>query len=297
MTAAQSGLDAAQRAWQKALTSVSASTGTSGSRSASGSKVTTGSRSATGGSSTSHQGTSGSSSSRLGGTSGTSTRSSQRLLVGGVCGSSTGSAAATAARIASDQASVTQAELTLGKAEANLADATLTAPIPGVVAAVGLTPGTASGGSISLIGSGGATVTVEVPATSIARVVAGEQVDVTPPGALVPVAGTVQQVSLLPAQSSTTSSVTTYPVVIAVAQPTPTLAAGSRASASILLGTADGVVTVPNSAITTTSRDHRRRHPGERQHHHPHPGDPWRHRGHPHADRQGRQGRPAGSPG
>ena len=122
-----------------------------------------------------------------------------------------------------------------------------------MVAAVGLTPGTASGGSISLIGSGGATVTVEVPATSIARVVAGEQADVTPPGALAPVAGAVQQVSLLPAQSSTTSSVATYPVVIAVAQPTPTLAAGSRASASILLGTADGVVTVPNSAITTTS--------------------------------------------
>jgi multidrug efflux pump subunit AcrA (membrane-fusion protein) len=47
--------------------------------------------------------------------------------------------------------------------------------------------------------------------------------------------------------------VTTYPVVIAVPQPTPTLAAGSRASASILLDTADGVVTLPNSAITTTS--------------------------------------------
>jgi multidrug efflux pump subunit AcrA (membrane-fusion protein) len=123
-----------------------------------------------------------------------------------------------------------------------------------VVAAVGYTAGSKAGSTgISIVGPGGATVTVQVPVTSISRVAVGQQVNVTPPGSIVPVPGTVQQISLLPNAATTTSTVTTFPVVVAVARPAPTLASGARATASILLGSATGVLTVPNSAITTIS--------------------------------------------
>ena len=48
-----------------------------------------------------------------------------------------------------------------------------------------------------------------------------------------------------------TSSSVSYPVVLRVPQPTPALASGATATATITLGQVTGVLTVPNSALTT----------------------------------------------
>jgi multidrug efflux pump subunit AcrA (membrane-fusion protein) len=157
-----------------------------------------------------------------------------------------------ASRIASDEAAVTQAELALKQAQTALGQATLTAPVAGTVAAVGLTVGESAGSNgITIIGGAGATVTVDVPVASIPKVAVGQEADVTPPGAVAAVKGTVQEVGLLPTE--TTGSTATYPVVVLVPEATATLASGARASVSILVGQAAGVVTVPNSAITAAA--------------------------------------------
>jgi multidrug efflux pump subunit AcrA (membrane-fusion protein) len=157
-----------------------------------------------------------------------------------------------ASRIASDEAAVTQAELALKQAQTALGQATLTAPVPGTVAAVGLTVGESAGSNgVTIIGGAGATVTVDVPVASIPKVAVGQEADVTPPGAVAAVKGTVQGVGLLPTE--TTGSAATYPVVVLVPEATATLASGARASVSILVAQAAGVVTVPNSAITAAS--------------------------------------------
>ncbi|HEV7146385.1 MAG TPA: biotin/lipoyl-binding protein, partial [Pedococcus sp.] len=196
VSAAQGTLDGAELAWQKALMTTSSTNGKGTSHSGStGSTSTsrTGSSGSTGSSRTGStggttRGTSTGGSRPSASTSGTSTRSGAGS---GSSGSSGSSAAATAGRIATDEASVTQAETTLGRAEADLADATLTAPTAGVVAAVGYTAGSKAGSTgISIVGPGGATVTVQVPVTSISRVAVGQQVNVTPPGSIVPVPGT-----------------------------------------------------------------------------------------------------------
>ena len=49
---------------------------------------------------------------------------------------------------------------------------------------------------------------------------------------------------------STVASIPTYPVVVRVPNALPALASGSRAEASLLIGTVTGVLTVPSSALT-----------------------------------------------
>jgi multidrug efflux pump subunit AcrA (membrane-fusion protein) len=149
---------------------------------------------------------------------------------------------------------VAQAEIALEKARTAVDQATLTAPVAGTVAAVGLTVGESSGSNgITIIGSGGATVTVDVPVASIPKVAVGQEAEVTPPGAITAVKGTVHEVGLLPTDTTGSSSAATYPVVVLVPEVTPTLASGARAAVSIRVGSAAGVVTVPNSAIAATS--------------------------------------------
>jgi multidrug efflux pump subunit AcrA (membrane-fusion protein) len=230
VTTAQDRLATAQQAWAQALAKQAAaaaqtSTGSTGGRTGS----------------TGQTGTSG-------GTGNTSTSGTESQSGTGSRSGSTDSAS----RIASDEASVTQAELALKQAQTALGQATLTAPVAGTVAAVGLTVGESAGSNgITIIGGSGATVTVDVPVASIPKVAVGQEADVTPPGAVTAVKGTVQQVGLLPTE--TAGSAATYPVVVLVPEATATLASGARASVSILVGQAAGVVTVPNSAITTVS--------------------------------------------
>jgi hypothetical protein len=135
------------------------------------------------------------------------------------------------------------------------------------VGSVGFVKGTPSAGkSIVVVGAGAVEVTVSVPLASIASVHVGQVAKVTPQGAAASAAGTVTSISLLPTATSTaTSSGTgasqgtaatspTYPVVVRVSDTGATLASGSRAEVSLLIGTADHVLTVPNSALMPLTR-------------------------------------------
>ena len=161
---------------------------------------------------------------------------------------------------------------TLDGAQADLVSATLKSSIAGTVGSVTFVNGTSSGGlSVVIVGAGAVEVTVNVPLASIASVRVGQTASVTPQGATSPVPGAVTSISLLPstssssastgagrattqgtgnAQSPSTSTSPAYPVVVLVPDPVPALASGSRADVSLLTGTANNVVTVPNSALT-----------------------------------------------
>ena len=168
-------------------------------------------------------------------------------------GSGSGTPQSGAARVIADEAAVTEAEQALRDARNHLAAATLTAPIAGTVASVGVTKGASAGSkAIVIVGTGAVQVTVDVPLASLPHVAVGQSAAVTPQGATSPVHGTVRSISLLPAATSGTaaSSAATYPVVVLVPTAVPALASGAKADVSIVLSTAHDVMTVPGSAVT-----------------------------------------------
>jgi multidrug efflux pump subunit AcrA (membrane-fusion protein) len=158
---------------------------------------------------------------------------------------------------------VTEAANALTSARDDLATATLTAPMTGTVASVGLVAGAKSGSNaIVVLAPGAAEVTVDVPLASIAKIKAGLTADVTPDGATKPSEGTVKSIGLLPAATTTSrtgtgtataSSTVAYPVVIVVPQAGGAFTTGSLAAASLRIGSADDVLTVPNSALARTA--------------------------------------------
>lgn len=144
--------------------------------------------------------------------------------------------------ILQDQAAVTQAE-------ADLAGATLKAPIAGTVGRIDLSLGQVSTGStgIVIVGSGAADVTVNVTLADMGLVHSGLAADVTPAGDVAAVPGTVDSVTLLPASS--TASTPAYPATVVVPSPTRSMASGSVVSVAITVAQAPDAVRVPVSAL------------------------------------------------
>jgi HlyD family secretion protein len=166
-------------------------------------------------------------------------------------GSGTASAASSAARIASDQADVTTAQVAVADAQRNLDAAILRAPTAGVVASLGLTTGsTASTSSaITIVSQGAARVTVDVPLASMPSVRVGQTAFVTPNGASTADKGMVTSIGLLPASSSTSTA--SYPVTVLVPDSElMQLPTGSSAQVSLVMSTVHNAITVPNSAVT-----------------------------------------------
>jgi macrolide-specific efflux system membrane fusion protein len=200
--------------------------------------------------------------------------------------SSDESSGATTSQIDSDQASVNSAENAVSTAQTNLNDATLTSPINGTVASVTLTVGqevsaSGSGGSgTSGSGAGGSgaggsgsgssgsgsagttsaeivvintstfTLSASVDDTQINRVKVGDQAVITPSGSTNTVYGVVSSVGLV---ASTSGSVASFPVVIAVTGTPSGLYSGSSAQVSIITEQLNNVVEVPTSAISYTN--------------------------------------------
>ncbi len=185
-----------------------------------------------------------------------------------------------ATAIAADAAAVAVAQAAADKAAAAIADATLTAPVAGLVTAVNLEVGdTTSGSASSSSGSGstasgtGATgtatgsaststastaaftivstdsweVSLSVGETDVANVATGDQVELsTDDGDSF--FGTVSEVGLLP---STTSGAAAYPVTVAVTGSPEGLYDGTSVTASIVYERRTDVLTVPSAAVTT----------------------------------------------
>jgi len=117
-----------------------------------------------------------------------------------------------------------------------------------VVGQIAVAAGQGESGSqgVTIVGGGAATVTVQVPLANLPAVKQGEAATVNPPG-LGPIKGSVFQVSLLPASSTT--SPPTYAVTVLLPDTPQTLATGSKVSTSIVTAAVSNVLTVPASAL------------------------------------------------
>jgi multidrug efflux pump subunit AcrA (membrane-fusion protein) len=154
--------------------------------------------------------------------------------------------------VASDEASLLSAQQTLATAQQSLAGATLSSPITGKVGALSLVKGQASGSkSVTIIGTGAATVTVQVPLTVRPLVQSGEKATVAVPGSTSTLTGTVTQVNPLTSSTSSSSN-PTYPATITLDDPQNLLYAGGIASAVVSLGDVSDVTVLPGSAVTPT---------------------------------------------
>lgn len=156
-------------------------------------------------------------------------------------------------KIANDKANLVQAQQSLATAKQNLASATLTAPIDGHVGAVALASGQASGSkAITIIGTGSAIVTVNVPQNIRPLISNGESASVTVPGSGDALTGTVTNVNLLANTGTATTGNPVYATQITVDDPQSVLFSGGVAGVTVALGAVDGVLVVPGSAVTPT---------------------------------------------
>ena len=161
----------------------------------------------------------------------------------------------TAEQLAADQKSIDAAAAELVVVQQNLSAASLTAPISGTVADVSITAGSSvsassSSSTITIIGTGQKAVTTTVGIASIDLVKQGDTASVTVDGVSKPLPGKVTQVGVLNT-SGTSGDTTTYPVTIVLDSTTVPLYDGAGATVAIDVGTADNVLTVPSSALTS----------------------------------------------
>lgn len=164
---------------------------------------------------------------------------------GGSGGASGGTV--TAATLAQDQAAIDQARADLVAAEQQLATATVTAPFAGRIVAVDTTVGesvAAGTEAFVLVSQGTTTVQVAATSTQVQELEVGQQASVTPVGADQVLAGTVTQISSVPDDDST------YAVTVTLRRKHLDIATGLTASVAVVTGTAEGVVTVPASAVS-----------------------------------------------
>ena len=187
-------------------------------------------------------------------------------------------------QVATDEATVAEDQATVTTDEKNLQDTTLTAPISGTItslngsvgesvsayasasgatgAAAGnsgrssLSAGSSTGASSSST-SGFATITnlnnfqviASLAEADISQVKVGQHVTITLPA--IPNLTVAGKVAYISDTSTVSSNVVTYAVTIQVISPPPSVKDGMTADVSIDTGSADNVLTVPSSAITT----------------------------------------------
>ena len=151
----------------------------------------------------------------------------------------------TAATLAQDQAQIDTAQGDLSQARAARGYATLQAPYAGQVVQSDIArQDLVSAGTTAfvLVGRGVTEVSTTLTSSQVADVHAGQQVKVTPAGWSQSLTGTATLVGLL----ADTSGNHTLTVTV---QSSRTVAEGSTASLSIVVGTARNAVSVPTSAV------------------------------------------------
>jgi multidrug efflux pump subunit AcrA (membrane-fusion protein) len=161
-----------------------------------------------------------------------------------------------AAQLATDQASIDNDEASLVSAEQALGNATLTAPIGGVIAAIDLAPGqavTANSSShfITVTGPGSFETVSSLTTSQVSQVATGDAAAIMVDGQSEMLEGTVTKVGPV----SVSGSSYTYPVVVSLnAGPGATaLVGGSAAQVQIQVAHATGTLVVPTSAVHSTA--------------------------------------------
>ena len=103
---------------------------------------------------------------------------------------------------------------------------------------------------VVVVSTGSYIVNASVTSTSVSQVLVGDQATITVSGSTTPVYGTVGSVGLL---ASTTSGVSSFPVVIDVTGSPAGLYGGSSANVTIIVKELQNVVVVPTTAISYTT--------------------------------------------
>lgn len=171
--------------------------------------------------------------------------------------STSGSAASSATSVSAGQVTAAKADLLaaeqeLRSARNDLAATELDAPISGTVGAISLKVGdSASAGTITVLGSGDAQVSIELPLRIRSQVSVGQTAKVTPAGSMTVLDADVSNISLLET-SGTSGDSPTYTTTLQVSDPDLVLASGARASVTLPVATVTSVVRVPVSALTPT---------------------------------------------
>lgn len=158
---------------------------------------------------------------------------------------------ATTAQIDSDEAAIASARASLSTSEQALSEATITAPVDGVVAQVNISEGktvaaTATTGDIVLESANSFEVSGQVSDTQIAEVQMNQKALVIPAGQTTPLTATVNQITPM---ATTTQGVATFPVNVLVTQSSPDLFAGASATVEIIVKQVNNVLSVPTSAV------------------------------------------------
>lgn len=189
---------------------------------------------------------------------------------------------ASSAQLNADSASLSAARSELAVAEANLANATLRSPIRGTISSLDLVVGqyvfagssssgaTSTGGAsgtstaatsgqttsststaqIQVISTSSFVVDVSVDDTQVSKISQGDQATITVTGSTDKVFGTVSSVGLV---ATTSSGVSSFPVVVAVTGDPPGLHAGSTATVSIVYRQLNDVLQVSSLAISNNA--------------------------------------------
>ncbi len=164
---------------------------------------------------------------------------------------------ATPAQLQSARSEVAIDEINVNQAAANLANATLTSPVDGVVAQINLTVGsqvTLTTAALAtphfvIIGRGTFSVDGTISDAQIGQVALGQSAVVVPAGATQSLLGTV---SAIAPEATINSGVATFPVTVTVSDPTGGVHAGASATVNIIVNRAINVLTVPTSVVHTT---------------------------------------------
>jgi len=106
-----------------------------------------------------------------------------------------------------------------------------------------------SSGQVVVVSTGSYVVNSTVSSSSVSQIQVGDQATITPSGATTPVYGTVGSIGVV---ATTTSGVSSFPVVVNVTGSPTGLFGGTSANVSIIVKELQDVVVVPSGAISYT---------------------------------------------
>lgn len=149
-----------------------------------------------------------------------------------------------------------QAESNVADLEAQIARATLTAPIDGTVTTVTIVPGLEATGAAITIAASTFEVTADVVETDISAMTIGQVATITVDAIDAVIAGTVSAIAPA-ATGSGSGSVVSFPVTVTLTGAPAALRAGMTADISIVTAYATGVLTIPSAALRGTGGNYR----------------------------------------
>lgn len=150
--------------------------------------------------------------------------------------------------VATAQASVDDLERQAAELEAQLQDATLRAPVDGIVSELNVVAGYAApSGTAIVVDSGSLQVVASVVESDLAAIALGQDATVTVDALDLDAAGTVTAIA--PSTTSSSSSVVTYPVTVTLTDPDARIRSGMSTDVTIATAVASDVVAVPVSAL------------------------------------------------